>query len=131
METMTRVSAVEAQVVASQVGASSDCYIPSGQVGKVDLRHGCFSAYEVFRLAARDIVESGEAAAVSAMLRARVKTVRQFLAERYQVFTGAREYYTRSHMTADEADTRDFLRILRRAEQSATIFHCDSKPAPA
>ena len=114
METMTRVSAVEAQVVASQVGASSDCYIPSGQVGKVDLRHGCFSAYEVFRLAARDIVESGEAAAVSAMLRARVKTVRQFLAERYQVFTGAREYYTQVLASNAHNPNNAFARPIAR-----------------
>jgi hypothetical protein len=52
-------------------------------------------------------VANGEDAAVRAMLRARHQTVRQFLAERYQVFTGPREYWRDPRFTADEADTRD------------------------
>ena len=96
METMTRVSAVEAQVAAS-MGALTDDYLPEGRVPDVlkgtvrDMRDGCYSFGEVLDLAAHQLVWTGEASAVEARLRGGAVTVRQFLRERYGIVTGESE----------------------------------------
>jgi hypothetical protein len=95
--------------------ASSDSYLPSGQVGRLELKGGCYTGYEVFRLAAQDIARQGLARQVSALLRAGRQTVRDFLTERYGVSIGPRQYWTPRGRTPDQADVSDFLRVLRRA----------------
>ena len=65
-------------------------YVPSGRVGWIDLSKGCYTGYEVFRLAAQDLAQRGLASNVAAMLQARHQTVRQFLADRYGVMMGER-----------------------------------------
>jgi hypothetical protein len=47
-------------------GAATDTYIPSGRIGKLDLRQGVYTAYDVFRLAAQDLARKGLARQVSA-----------------------------------------------------------------
>jgi hypothetical protein len=94
--------------------AATDSYIPSGRIGGRDLRHGVYTAYEVFQLAARDIGLLGRAREVTALLRARRQTVREFLTARYGVSIGPRQYWHDTRWTADEADLKDFLRMLRR-----------------
>ena len=49
---------------------SSDSYLPSGRIGRLDLSRGCYTTYEVFRLAAADLAKRGLAREVSALLRA-------------------------------------------------------------
>src|SRR6266851_4623191 len=69
---------------------ATDTYIPSGRIGKLDLKNGVYTGYEVFRLAAQDIARRGLARQVSALLRAGRQTVRDFLTERYGVSIGPR-----------------------------------------
>ena len=95
-------------------GAATDAYIPSSRIGKLELRQGVYTAYDVFRLAARDISSKGLARQVSALLRAGRQTVRDFLTERYGVSIGLRQYWTPQNRTPDQADLTDFLRVLRR-----------------
>ena len=111
---MTQTRAVGSPTVASPVGAS-DMYVPSGRIGKLDLRRGCYTAYEVVQLAAREVVESGDEIPVRVLLKNGVNTVREFLGWRYGCVLGRREYWHARRFTPDEADCRDFLRILRRA----------------
>jgi hypothetical protein len=112
---------METQVCASTPAVSpaegvlTDLYVESGRVGRLDLMDGCYTTFEVFELAARDIVACGDDVAVRSLLRSGVTTVRRLLAERYGVVTGQREYFTPSHLTHNEADCRDFLRVLWRA----------------
>lgn len=96
-------------------GAATDTYIPSGRIGKLDLRQGVYTAYGVFRLAAQDIARRGLARQVSALLRAGRQTVRDFLTERYGVSIGPRQYWTPRGRTPDQADVSHFLRVLRHA----------------
>jgi hypothetical protein len=91
-------------------------YIPCGRIGNVDLNNGVYTAYEVFQLAARDIAGLGLAVEVAALLRAGRQTVRGFLTERYGVVTGPRQYWTPTGRMPNEADVRDFLRVLGRAK---------------
>src|ERR1700743_3421733 len=35
----------------------SDAYLPSGRIGSLDLKSGCYTTYEVFRLAAQDLAK--------------------------------------------------------------------------
>lgn len=94
----------------------SDTRISSGRIGKLNLSDGCFTVYEVFRLASEDIAQRGLAREVSALLRTRRQSVRQFLAERYGIDMGEREYWHDPRRTPDAADLRDFLRALRQAK---------------
>jgi hypothetical protein len=117
---MTRVSAVGAGVPASRYGPveSTDTYVPSGRIGDLDLGQGCYTAYEVFRLAACDIVARGLESEVRAMLAGHLgprQTVREFLRHAYGCVLGRREYFTPAHLTGAQADARDFLRMLGRA----------------
>ena len=98
----------------SQFGPT-DLYVAMGRVGKLDLRNGCYTAYEVFQLAAREIAGCGDQHAVRALLKSGIQTVRGFLQTRYGCVLGPREYFTPSHLTPDQADMRDFLHVLRRA----------------
>jgi hypothetical protein len=103
-------------VPASLAGSFDDCYVPSGRIGKLDLaRHGCFTAIEVFRLAALDLAARGLDVEVRALLSAGHETVRAFLARAYGCSMGPRDYFTPSHLTGAEADRKDFLRLLGRA----------------
>jgi hypothetical protein len=95
-------------------GGYSDSYLRSGRIGRLDLKSGCDTGYEVFRLAAQDLAKRGLTGHVSAQLRAGRQTVRDFLTERYGVCLGQREYFTPRGRTPDEADMTDFLRVLRR-----------------
>ena len=92
---------------------SSDSYLPSGRIGRLDLKGGCYTAYTVFRLVAEDLARRGLARTVSAHLRAGRQTVRDFLTERYGVSIGERQYFTPRGRTPDQADSKDFLRVLR------------------
>ncbi len=94
---------------------SSDSYVPSGRIGRLDLKGGCYTAYTVFRLVAEDLARRGLARTVSAHLRAGRQTVRDFLTERYGVLIGERQYFTPRGRTPDQADVVDFLRALRSA----------------
>ena len=96
-------------------GVVTDLYVASGQVAKLDLRRGCYTAYELFQLAARDIADLGHESAVRILLKNGISTVRGFLQARYGCFMGPREYWHDSRFTPDQADRRDFLRILGRA----------------
>src|SRR5215204_5151924 len=112
----------ETRVCASQpvgtlaTGASTDMYVPAGAVGKIDLSGGCYTAYEVMRLAADEIAKSGAASEVRALLASGV-TVRELLRQRYGCYIGPREYWHDPRLTPDRADRRDFLRILGRAKR--------------
>lgn len=97
------------------VEQSTDCYVPSGRIGRLDLKGGCYTTYAVFRLAAADIAARGLEDAVRGLLLSRQHTVRSFLRSAYGCALGGREYFTPSHMTGAQADARDFLRILSRA----------------
>ena len=117
---MTRVSAVRSPVVASQYGpyeesGFTDCYVPCGCIGELDLTGGCYTAYEVFRLAACDLAARGLESGVRALLLSGRQTVRDFLQRDYGCALGPREYFTPSHLTGAQADARDFLRMLGRA----------------
>jgi hypothetical protein len=90
-------------------------YVPAGRVGKLNLSHGCYTTYEVMNLAAAEIATSGAASEVRALLASGV-TVRELLTQRYGCFLGPREYWHAEHLTPDQADRRDFLRILGRAK---------------
>ena len=94
-------------------GAATDVYIPSGRIGKLDLRQGVYTAYEVFRLAAEDLARKGLTRQVSALLRAGRQTVREFLTERYGVSIGPRQYFTPRGRTPDQADVSDFLGAMQ------------------
>jgi hypothetical protein len=63
--------AVFALALAVRIRAgSSDSYLPSGRIGRLDLSGGCYTGYEVFRLAAQDLAKRGLTRQVSALLRA-------------------------------------------------------------
>lgn len=117
METMTQGRAVESPVGAfpQDIEALADCYVPSGRIGTLDLRSGCYSAAEVFRLAAEDLARRGLAEGATAALGARVTTVRRLLAEKYGCPLGPREYWTPRNRTPDQEDAWEFLRVLARA----------------
>src|SRR4051812_18800775 len=108
----TRVCASEPAVTLA-TGALTDMYVPAGKVGKIDLSHGCYTTYEVMGLAAEEIASSGAAAEVRALLASGV-TVRELLRQRYGCILGEREYWHDARFTPDQADRRDFLRILGR-----------------
>jgi hypothetical protein len=115
---MTQVCAVRSPVAASrygQVEEGGDCYVPSGRIGELDLKCGCYTTYAVFRLAACDVAARGLESGVRALLATGQTTVREFLRHAYGCSLGKREYFTPSHMTGAQADARDFLRILGRA----------------
>lgn len=96
--------------------ALTDLYVASGRVGKLNLRRGCYTIFEVFRLAANDIANCGDSSAVRLLLRNGTSTVREFLRARYGCLLGPREYWHDSRFTPDEADCREFLRILGRTK---------------
>jgi hypothetical protein len=98
---------------------SSDSYLPSGRIGRLDLKGGCYTAYTVFRLVAEDLARRGLARTVSAHLRAGRQTVRDFLTERYGVSIGPRQYFTPRGRTPDQADVTDFLRMLTNASRAS------------
>jgi hypothetical protein len=102
-------------VPASLAGSFDDCYVSSGRIGKLDLRSGCFTAIDVFRFAALDLAARGMDTEVRALLSAGRQTVREFLHQAYGCLLGPREYFTPSHLTATQADAKDFLRMLGRA----------------
>jgi hypothetical protein len=95
---------------------SSDSYLPSGRIGRLDLSGGCYTAYHVFRLAAQDLAARGLARHVSVLLRAGRQSVRELLTERYGVSIGARQYFTPRGRTPDQADLSDFLRAIRQVK---------------
>lgn len=70
-------------------------------------------------MVAADLTRRCEHAAVRARLKAHVFSVRAFLLERYGIFTGPRECFHDSWMTADRADLREFLRACQRARATA------------
>lgn len=117
MTTMTRVSAVEAQVRASQeTGARcdlTDLYIRSGKIGKTDLNNGCYMWGEMLSIVAAELWRRGEADAARVTVKAGRFTVRQFLRQRFGIVTGAREYWQRANWTPDRADLQEFLSALR------------------
>ncbi len=124
---MTRVSAVRSPVVASRCGPFeesrfTDCYVPFGHIGNLDITRGCYTAYEVFRLAACDVAARGLESEVRALLRR--QSVREFLRHAYGCSLGPREYFTPSHLTRAEADAKDFLRILGRAVGAQKRTRC-------
>ena len=82
----------------------------------MDLRRGCYTTYEVFQLAARDIANRCDESAVRVLLKNGISTVRGFLQARYGCLLGPREYWHDSRFTLDEADCREFLRILARTK---------------
>jgi hypothetical protein len=92
----------------------TDAYVPSGRIGNLNLGSGCWTAYDVFQLAARDLAARGLDTGVRALLQTRRQTVRDFLYHAYGCCLGPREYFTPSHLTGAEADARVFLRILGR-----------------
>lgn len=98
---------------------SSDSYLPSGRIGRLDISAGCYTAYDVFRLAAQELARKGLARQVSALLRAGRQTVRDFLTERYGVCLGQREYFTPRGRTPDQADVSDFLRGVAEGVNTA------------
>lgn len=115
--TETDAGALFAGALARKICAgSSDSYLPSGRIGRLDLKGGCYTAYTVFRLVAEDLARRGLTRKVSAHLRAGRQTVRDFLMERYGVSIGPREYFTPRGRTPDQADVADFLRAMRRAK---------------
>jgi len=85
------------------------------RIGSLALDSGCYSVAEVFRLAAEDLAHRGLADGAAEALRARVTTVRSFLAEKYGCPLGPRAYFTPSHRTPDEQDAWEFLKVLARA----------------
>lgn len=93
----------------------TDCYIPSGRIGNLDLTRACFTAIEVFHFAARDLAAQGLDGGVRALLESGRETVRAFLRRAYGCGLGERDYFTPSHLTSAQADAKDFLRILGRA----------------
>jgi hypothetical protein len=98
----------------TQEGNYTDCYVPEGRIGSLDLSRGCYTAMDIFRAAALDLAARGLADEVRALLRAG-RHVRDFLATAYGCSMGPREYFTPSHLTGAEADAKDFLRLLGRA----------------
>ena len=75
----------------------------------------CYTACEVFRLAACDLAARGLESGVRALLLSGRQTVRDFLQRAYGCALGPREYFTPSHLTGAQADAKDFLRMLGRA----------------
>jgi hypothetical protein len=102
----------------TQEGSYTDCYVPEGRIGKLDLSRGCYTAMDIFGAAAVDLAARGLADEVRALLSAG-RHVRDFLATAYGCSMGPREYFTPSHLTPAEADRKDFLRILRRSRLAA------------
>jgi hypothetical protein len=100
--------------------SNTDCYVPCGRIGRLDMSGGCYTAYEVFQLAARDLVARDLESGVQALLQSGRHTVRDFLNHAYGCLLGPREYFTPSHLTGAQADAKDFLRILARASRSRT-----------
>jgi hypothetical protein len=98
----------------------TDCYISPGRIGKLDLRSGCFNWVEVLELAARELRRTGELSAARQAVQSGAVTVRQFLARRFGIVTGPREYWTRQGWTPDRADMHEFLGALRRAEKAGS-----------
>ena len=127
METMTRLSAVRSPLLASRCGQCeesrlTDSYVPLGRIGDLDLSRGCYTAYEVFRLAACDVAARGLESGVRELLRR--QTVREFLQRAYGCALGPREYFTPAHLTGAQADARDFLRMLGRAVGAQKRTRC-------
>jgi hypothetical protein len=115
--TETNEGALFAAGLAMRIRAgSSDSYLPSGRIGRVDLSGGCYTTYTVFRLVAEDLARRGLTRSVTALLRAGRQTVRDFLMERYDVSIGERQYFTPRGRTPDQADVADFLRAMRKAK---------------
>jgi hypothetical protein len=94
-------------------GARTDNYMPTGKIGRADLSAGWYSWGEILTLAALELWRCGEAESARVTLKARRKTVRQFLRERFGIVTGAREYWHRENWTPDKADLHEFLGALR------------------
>lgn len=81
----------------------------TGRIGAIDLSRGCFSFFEVWTMAAREIARTGRARQAEDALLSGV-TVRALLRTMYGVKAGP-EW--------DEAsERRAFLRTLRRAQQA-------------
>ena len=128
MKTMTQVSAVQAQVRASEgTGAHDDFYIPSGCIPDVlrgtvrHMRDGCYSFADILDLASHHLVWIGEAGAVADRLRSGAITVRAFLRERYGVVAGKSERGDRSDLKRFRlwlADARRRVRTVREVEDS-------------
>jgi hypothetical protein len=86
--------------------------IPTGRIGEIDLSTGCFTFWEVFRLAAEDIGKTGRGAFVRAQL-ARGKTARQIIADLYGVLLPDPGI---SYGHRPESETRTLRRTIQEAE---------------
>ena len=62
----------------TQEGSYTDCYVPEGRIGTLDLSRGCYTAMDIFRAAALDLAARGLADEVRALLSAG-RQVRDFL----------------------------------------------------
>jgi len=72
----------------------ADCYVPSGRIGKLNLNSGCYTTYEIWQLAARDIAARALEGEVRALLSAGRHSVRDSLNQAYGCLLGRREYFT-------------------------------------
>ncbi len=95
----------------------TDSYIRPGRIGKLNLESGWFSWAEVLELAARELRRVGELGATRHAVQSGAVTVRQYLARRFRIELGRREYWHRRNWTPDQADAHEFLGALRRAER--------------
>ena len=113
-------NAVPDVVPASRTDGSSedltDLYIGSGKIGQRPLSSACYTWHEILSLVAVELWRRGEAERARVTLKAAGgPSVRAFLRLRFGIVTGAREYFHDSHISADRADLKDFLRAMREA----------------
>ena len=97
----------------------TDLYIAQGRIGQRKLSSAWHTWSEVLNMAAVELWRRGEADAARVTLKARRRSVREFLRERFGVVTGVREFWHRPQWTPDRADLHDFLRALRDARRLA------------
>jgi hypothetical protein len=92
--------------------ACPEC-IPGGRIGGLDLRRGCFTFWEVFRLAAEDIAQTGRGNFVRALL-ARARTARNAIRDLYGVAMPDPRPFGYGHRP--ELQTRTLRRAIQEAE---------------